>query len=267
MTDNKYHAQMLRNMAADGDGYFSQHDKQRLIEAADALATQAARIAELEEEAAGFEKLRVSIINRGEKELLRLEDKFAAEHVRANAAEARIAELERQLADLKKEAVEATCALREVYQRWRDGYAFDEDSYADQELNDRAARAFRDKLEGRGMSETIEKNPERIWLQSYEDTQALDQDRLWCEDKVWPENPDDHEPTQYVRIDLFNSAISTAREEGYKAGLEEAAKAIELENANGLERQICCDGQMCGCRGSTVGEYAAHVVRALKEKP
>ncbi len=64
----------------------------------------------------------------------------------------------------------------------------------------------------------------------------------------------------------LRSALSTAREEGRKAGLEEAAKALEAENSNGLERQICCDGQMCGCLGSTVGEYAAHVVRALKAR-
>lgn len=47
------------------------------------------------------------------------------------------------------------------------------------------------------------KDHERIWLQSYEDTEALGEDRLWCEDKVWPNDPEDHEPTEYVRADLF----------------------------------------------------------------
>ncbi len=47
------------------------------------------------------------------------------------------------------------------------------------------------------------KNPPEIWLQSYDDTTALDQDRLWCEDKVWPDHEDDHEPVKYVRADLF----------------------------------------------------------------
>ncbi len=46
------------------------------------------------------------------------------------------------------------------------------------------------------------KNPPEIWLQSYDDTTALDQDRLWCEDKVWPDHEDDHEPVKYVRADL-----------------------------------------------------------------
>jgi hypothetical protein len=46
---------------------------------------------------------------------------------------------------------------------------------------------------------------ERIWLQSAEDTTALGQDRLWCEDKVWPESDEDHEPNEYVRADLFAS--------------------------------------------------------------
>lgn len=59
---------------------------------------------------------------------------------------------------------------------------------------------------------------------------------------------------------------ATLADEGKRA-LEGAAKALETDGSNGLERRICCDGQMCGCHGSTVGEYAAHVVRSLMEKP
>ncbi|MCA1490148.1 hypothetical protein I6F11_04340 [Ensifer sp. NBAIM29] len=45
-------------------------------------------------------------------------------------------------------------------------------------------------------------NPERIWLQSHQDTTAVGEDRLWCQDKVWPNGPDDHEPIEYIRADL-----------------------------------------------------------------
>ncbi len=46
------------------------------------------------------------------------------------------------------------------------------------------------------------KKPPTIWLQSWEDTRGEGQDRLWCEDKVWPDHEDDHEPVKYVRADL-----------------------------------------------------------------
>lgn len=43
---------------------------------------------------------------------------------------------------------------------------------------------------------------ERIWLQNEADAKASRGDRLWCQDKVWPADADDHEPTEYVRADL-----------------------------------------------------------------
>lgn len=46
-------------------------------------------------------------------------------------------------------------------------------------------------------------DPERIWLQNAEDARAIG-DRLWCADKVWPECPEQQEPTEYVRADLFS---------------------------------------------------------------
>lgn len=47
--------------------------------------------------------------------------------------------------------------------------------------------------------------PERIWLQSAEDAKHQCEGRMWCEDKVWPENADQHEPTEYVRADIAAS--------------------------------------------------------------
>lgn len=50
---------------------------------------------------------------------------------------------------------------------------------------------------------------------------------------------------------------------------EVEAFAVALENsdfanvASELNSQMCCDGHMCGCRGSTVGEYLAHELRTI----
>lgn len=43
---------------------------------------------------------------------------------------------------------------------------------------------------------------ERIWLQSAADANDTE-GRMWCQDKVWPESVEDHEPTEYVRADLY----------------------------------------------------------------
>lgn len=41
----------------------------------------------------------------------------------------------------------------------------------------------------------------RIWLQNTADIDP-GTGRLWCEDKVWPESPEEGEPTEYVRADI-----------------------------------------------------------------
>ncbi len=71
------------------------------------------------------------------------------------------------------------------------------------------------------------KNPPTIWLQSWEDTRGEGQDRLWCQDKVWPDHEDDHEPVKYVRADLAATleARATAAEERVKR-LEEATRKL-----------------------------------------
>ena len=50
-------------------------------------------------------------------------------------------------------------------------------------------------------------DPERIWLQNADDARATG-DRLWCQDKVWPECAEQQEPTEYIRADLYASRIS-----------------------------------------------------------
>lgn len=48
---------------------------------------------------------------------------------------------------------------------------------------------------------------------------------------------------------------------GARIDLEKIAKGLEDgtdANVDGpLNLRMCCNGQMCGCRGSTVGEYLA----------
>lgn len=53
---------------------------------------------------------------------------------------------------------------------------------------------------------------------------------------------------------------------GEKSKTEQFARALENEDfanvADALGARMCCDGQMCGCRGSSVGDYLAHELRA-----
>jgi hypothetical protein len=48
---------------------------------------------------------------------------------------------------------------------------------------------------------------ERIWLQNANDAKQHSEGRLWCEDKVWPDDPEDGEPTEYVRADIAAATI------------------------------------------------------------
>lgn len=49
--------------------------------------------------------------------------------------------------------------------------------------------------------------------------------------------------------------------------IEQFAQSLERADfsnvADALSARMCCDGHMCGCRGSTVGEYLAHELRTL----
>ncbi len=68
----------------------------------------------------------------------------------------------------------------------------------------------------------MSKDPERIWLQNAEDASHTPEGRLWAEDKVWPDDPEDGEPVEYIRADLVSAALTEARREV----LEEAAAAV-----------------------------------------
>jgi hypothetical protein len=48
---------------------------------------------------------------------------------------------------------------------------------------------------------------ERIWLQHPNEADEYE-GRRWCEDKVWPDDPEDGEPTEYVRADLHAAALA-----------------------------------------------------------
>lgn len=80
---------------------------------------------------------------------------------------------------------------------------------------------------------------ERIWLQA-----AIDADpstgRMWCQDKVWPDDAEDSEPTEYVRADLFaaiQSEVGRLRE-----ALEQVAGETEVHTKLNQER-LCCKFQ------------------------
>ncbi len=115
---------------------------------------------------------------------------FAALEARATAAEERVKELE---AKLQKEPTP---------------HDFVADWYAPSRcMNCGLSRSHnchsRKTLARDAMSnDELVKNPPTIWLQSWEDTRGEGQDRMWCEDKVWPDHEDDHEPVKYVRADL-----------------------------------------------------------------
>lgn len=74
-------------------------------------------------------------------------------------------------------------------------------------------------------------DPERIWLQNADDARATG-DRLWCQDKVWPECEEQQEPTEYIRADLYASRISQqdAEIERLRRELEEARAVIAWAN-------------------------------------
>lgn len=52
------------------------------------------------------------------------------------------------------------------------------------------------------------KDPERIWLQNADDARATG-DRLWCQDKVWPECDEQQEPTEYIEAAEMASLSSS----------------------------------------------------------
>ena len=91
-------------------------------------------------------------------------------------------------------------------------------------------------------------DPERIWLQSYEDTTALGEDRLWCEDKVWPANDEDHEPTEYIRADRISQQ---------DAELDRLRRHIEL-----LQEK---DASQCACSIDTPDDVCLFHVRMKAE--
>lgn len=71
---------------------------------------------------------------------------------------------------------------------------------------------------------------ERIWLEA---PPGGPEGRLWCEDKVWPDDENDGEPTEYVRADLYAAAEArVAALEAEKAGLVEALEQVAAHPAS-----------------------------------
>ena len=81
---------------------------------------------------------------------------------------------------------------------------------------------------------------ERIWLQNAEDAAAIGASREWSSAPVWPDDPEDSEPTEYVRADL----VATARAEAMKAALEEAAAVFDVYASD--QRAAIAEGRVTG---------------------
>lgn len=73
---------------------------------------------------------------------------------------------------------------------------------------------------------------ERIWLQ-HPDDEDESVGRLWCQDKVWPDTPEDGEPTEYVRADLC--VEWKVRAEKAEAERDEAEEYANKANAALME--------------------------------
>jgi len=99
---------------------------------------------------------------------------------------------------------------------------------------------------------------EFIWLQNAEDGKHNSDGRLWCEDKIWPDKPEDGEPTKYIRADLVDAAIQAAVDEAY----EDAIKIAKEE----AERRTRVRGQLLDSRleatAQETGREAAENIRA-----
>lgn len=78
--------------------------------------------------------------------------------------------------------------------------------------------------------------------------------RLEC---VWEER----ETLRALSAALERSQAETAAAYEAAACLIDDAGDVVVTGALGM--QLCCNGYMCGCRGSDVGSYLQHLIRAL----
>lgn len=89
-----------------------------------------------------------------------------------------------------------------------------------------------------------------------------DQKRIWVHvatGEVSLEKPERH--WEFQDFDTIQSAMTAARIEGAQMALVAAAEYIKgsLEQ----QRNLCCNGDMCGCRGVSVGECESRAIRNL----
>ena len=70
-----------------------------------------------------------------------------------------------------------------------------------------------------------------------------------------------HWETAKEQDERILTAVRALAEDAAKAAIEAVASLVEADE--GTQDQICCSGHMCGCQGSTLGQFLAHEVRAL----
>lgn len=90
--------------------------------------------------------------------------------------------------------------------------------------------------------------PERIWLWRDEPHGNL---VVSTPSELYPRGS-----PQYIRVDLHQQDLDAAREEGRRAGLEEAAKAVEILKGQCVDRHV-----------KIWAENRAEAIRALIDKP
>lgn len=97
---------------------------------------------------------------------------------------------------------------------------------------------------------------ERIWL---EPPPGGSEGRLWCQDKVWPENEGDPEPIEYVRADIHQSEVVGLMKT--MAAYSERALAAEAER-DALREALAVEREACALmvEGATTAVNSKHCV-------
>ena len=95
------------------------------------------------------------------------------------------------------------------------------------------------------VSDLVARDHERIWLQNKEDAKHQCEGRVWCQDKVWPNEPEEGEPTEYVRADLY--AALAARITELEAAL---ARIVEDRFATRMDMVLIAHDALVRARAS-----------------
>lgn len=78
--------------------------------------------------------------------------------------------------------------------------------------------------------------------------------------------PITEEAADFIESQAATITALQAENERLEAGVRKFLEMLEHGYAPNIEgalaEAMCCSGQMCGCRGASVGEYLAHLLRS-----